>query len=303
MIEGLVSVIIPTHGRAEFLSKSIESVVRQNYDQIEIVVVDDNGKNTPVQLDTADGISKINCRFPINYIVNEENEGGAASRNRGAESARGEFLSFLDDDDEYEPQRISRQLSLLLEASRNDKLVKACTSLVIRKKYGKEIDRQGYKFNRNYLVDLLALKSSLYTGSTLLMYTDVFFALEGFDTSFRRNQDLEFMIRFFQKYNIIVINEHLTILNLEDRSHIPSYGKILETKTLFLNKFKPVILSLTEQQQKLIYQNNALEIAKVALWNKNKFGFLKGVRQANLSIPELYSFGLDVIKKSIMHLK
>ena len=302
MIKGLVSVIIPTHGRAEFLRKSIESVGRQSYDQIEIVVVDDNGKNTPVQIATAKVISAIDCRFSLQYIVHEENEGGAVARNTGAKKAEGEFLTFLDDDDEYEPDRIGRQVSLLLTRSDEDSSIKACSCLVKRRKYGQEIDRQESREKDNYRFELLALKASFYT-STLLIFNATFCELNGFDEKFRRNQDIEFMIRFFQRYNAAMLNEHLTILNIEDRSHIPSYDKIVETKKMFLAKFNPVILEFPIDQQRTIYKNNALEIAKVALWNKSISGFLKGIKQANLSIPELYSFSMDVIKKSIMHLK
>lgn len=302
MIPGLVSVIIPTHGRPKFLVKSIESVLNQSYQMIELIVVDDNGEKERLQLETADVISSFQERVSITYIVHKKNSGGAVARNSGANVAKGEFLTFLDDDDEYEPERIARQVEFLRQKTREDSTIKASSCLVIRRKYGKEIDRQEPKEKENYLVELLALNVSFYT-STLLIYSEVFLSLGGFDERFRRNQDLEFMIRYFREYNGAMMNEYLTILNIEDRSHIPSYQKIVETKELFLNKFRPIISELNIKQQKLIYKNNALEIAKVALWNKNLSGFLKGANKANLSFGEWILFLADVGKKALMHLK
>ncbi|MCE7055295.1 glycosyltransferase family 2 protein [Algoriphagus sp. AGSA1] len=302
MIQGLVSVIIPTHGRPKFLVKSIESVLNQNYPSIELIVVDDNGKDDAVQLETAKVISTFQEKASIEYIIHEENCGGGVARNTGAKAAKGEFLTFLDDDDEYEPARVARQVEFLQQKAREDQTIKSSSCLVIRRKYGEEIDRQEPKKKENYMVELLALDVSFYT-STLLIYTDVFLGMGGFDERFRRNQDVEFMVRYFREYNGAMLNEYLTVLNIEDRSHIPSNQKIVETKEMFLSKFEPIISELSAEQQKLIYKNNALEIAKVALWNKNLSGFFKGAFKAKLSLVEWIGFLTDVGKKALMHLK
>jgi glycosyltransferase involved in cell wall biosynthesis len=303
MKEGLVSVVIPTFGRPILLKRCINSVNLQTYDQIEIIIVDDNGRGQMRQLETAEIISSINCRFPINYVIHDENQGGAVARNTGAKVAKGEFIALLDDDDEAECDRILKQVrELKLKNDQNSK-IKACTCLVKRKKNGQEVDRQTPKIKTNYLFELLALNSSLYSGSTLLIFTHSFTKLNGFDELFRRNQDLEFMIRFFARYDVTVLNEHLAVLNIDDRSNIPSYQRILETKQLFLEKFDPIISKLPSEQQREIYKNNALEIAKVALWNKKIFGFLRGVREAKLTLNELGYFIRDGFGKLFMHVK
>ena len=300
---GLVSVVIPTFGRPQFLRRCVESVCAQSYRQIEVIIVDDNGKGKALQLQTGIVVASIESKFLIKYIIQEENRGGSVARNAGVQGAEGEFIAFLDDDDQFEPDRILNQVNFLKEKVSQDPLVKACTSLVIRRKMGLEVDRQAAKSKDNYLFDLLSLKASLYTGSTLLIFTEVFFELKGFDERFRRNQDIEFMIRFFERYNVAVLNEHLTILNIDDRTNIPSYQKVVETKKLFLGKFESLISTFTAEQQREIYTSHALEIAKVALWNKNFLGFVKGIRSAKLSLFEWVSFVKDVMKKSIIHLK
>src|SRR5690606_10980628 len=273
MKEGLVSVIIPTCGRSQFLKRCVESVSSQTYDNIEIIIVDDNGKGQLQQLETATVVDSIKCRFPLHYLVQDENRGGSAARNAGAKHAQGGFIAFLDDDDQFEEDRILKQIHFLKEKAYQNPQIKACTCLVKRRKRGNEVDRQDPKHKENYLYELLALKESLDTGSTRLVFAQTLFELDGFDERFKRTQELESMIRFFQHHQVAVLNEHLTILNIDDRTNIPSYQNILTTKQLFLQKFKPIISRLPVEQQREIYTNNALQTAKVALWNRNVIGF------------------------------
>lgn len=113
-----VSVIIPTYKRSDFLSRAIDSVLNQSYKNIEIIVVDDNQKDSPYQNGTNNIMQRLykdNDR--VIYIQNNENIGGANSRNKGAKLATGEYLCFLDDDDIYLPQKIERQLNFMIENS------------------------------------------------------------------------------------------------------------------------------------------------------------------------------------------
>lgn len=106
-MEPLVSVVITTYGRTDFLEKAIKSVVTQTYNNIEIIVVDDNANN----LEVRDKVEAILNRFPqCRLIENKKNLGGGLSRNEGIKNARGEFISFLDDDDTYKENRIRRYI-------------------------------------------------------------------------------------------------------------------------------------------------------------------------------------------------
>lgn len=106
-MEPLVSVVITTYGRTDFLEKAIESVVLQTYNNIEIIVVDDNANKCNIR----DKVRKILKRYPqCRLIENIKNLGGSLSRNEGIKVARGEFISFLDDDDTYKENRIRRYL-------------------------------------------------------------------------------------------------------------------------------------------------------------------------------------------------
>lgn len=111
----MVSVIIPTYKRKlNFVSKAIQSVLDQTYKNIEIVVVDDSPSDFPFRDDIKnyiDGIKDGN----VLYIRNKKNLGGSLSRNVGIEAAHGEYITFLDDDDEYLPGKVEKQLRFMLE--------------------------------------------------------------------------------------------------------------------------------------------------------------------------------------------
>ena len=110
----IVSVIIATFKRDISLKKALESVIKQTYDSIEIIVVDDNadiGWNKIVR----EIINEINQIKTILYIQNETNKGSAETRNKGIKAASGEYITFLDDDDIYLPNKIKNQVKYMLE--------------------------------------------------------------------------------------------------------------------------------------------------------------------------------------------
>lgn len=97
-----VSVIIPTYGRPDNLKRAIDSVIEQTYKNIEIIVIDDNGINSKKGHET----STLVRHYPhIIYIKLEKNSGGGMARNKGIERASGDYITFLDDDDYYYPEK------------------------------------------------------------------------------------------------------------------------------------------------------------------------------------------------------
>ena len=110
----LVSIVVATYKRDLSLRKALESLINQTYKNIEIIVVDDNSNeewNKKVKEIIDDFINKSN----IIYIKNEKNKGSAQTRNIGIEKANGEYITFLDDDDIYLPNKILNQLNKMKE--------------------------------------------------------------------------------------------------------------------------------------------------------------------------------------------
>ncbi len=97
-----VSVIIPTYNRGWTIREAVDSVLIQDYKDFELIVVDDGSTdNTPEVLDAYCGVIKV---------FRQENKGVSAARNRGIAEASGRFIAFLDSDDLWFPQKLSRQV-------------------------------------------------------------------------------------------------------------------------------------------------------------------------------------------------
>ena len=110
----LISVVIPTYSRNATLKNAIESVLAQTYQNFEILVVDDNPPDSEWRKSTQELMKEYEENPKIRYIRNVRNLGGAGARNEGIKEAKGEYIAFLDDDDEYLPQKLEKQLDCFL---------------------------------------------------------------------------------------------------------------------------------------------------------------------------------------------
>ena len=99
----LVSVVIPTYNRAAFVGKAVDSVLNQTFTNYEVIVVDDGSTD-----DTREQLNKYGSR--IRYIY-QENRGVSVARNTGIAASRGEWLAFLDSDDEWQRDYLATQIS------------------------------------------------------------------------------------------------------------------------------------------------------------------------------------------------
>lgn len=108
----LVTVVIPTHNRKTLLPRALESVLRQTEGDFEIVIVDDGSH------DGTEEMIRSTYRDPkIRYERFPENRGVHAARNRGIDLARGEYVAFLDSDDEWYPHALARGLQVMQDSS------------------------------------------------------------------------------------------------------------------------------------------------------------------------------------------
>lgn len=110
-MDPLVSVIVPTRNRHDFLERALSSISEQTYDAIETIVVD--GSTTPLSY----GRVRAELRESSELLLRRgPRRGAGAARNVGITAAKGEFLAFLDDDDEWEPTKIERQVDRFAES-------------------------------------------------------------------------------------------------------------------------------------------------------------------------------------------
>ena len=109
----MVSIIITTYKRAKYIIRAIDSVLDQTYQNIEIIVVDDNDPNTIYRQEMKEIMKRYKENPNVIYLQHEHNMNGAAARNTGLSVAKGEYIGFLDDDDYFLPQRIEKLVNVL----------------------------------------------------------------------------------------------------------------------------------------------------------------------------------------------
>lgn len=258
---GRASVIIPTFSRPKNLENAIISVIEQDYPDIEVIVVSDNGIDSPFNHQNREIVERYKNKYKhvnIRLIEHDQNRNGSAARNTGFLASTGEFISFLDDDDVYLPGRLSKVISLLKE---QDKSIGAvyCGFLGWNSKYN---DLQRYS-EGDLTEDFLGLNYfNHYVHTNTVTYRrQSVVKLNGFDESYRRHQDLEFNLRFFENYQIAALKETLVRLKPEptDISNVPKNISMLEVKIKFLNQFGYLIEGFPEDVQYEIYQKHIEE--------------------------------------------
>src|SRR5262245_49648343 len=104
----LVSVVIPTHNRGECIGRAIASVVAQSYADLEVIVVDDGSADNTVRVVQAETLRDSRVRL----LKHDRRRGAQAARNTGIYAARGEWIAFLDSDDEWLQESLASRLRL-----------------------------------------------------------------------------------------------------------------------------------------------------------------------------------------------
>lgn len=159
-----VSVIVATYRRDMSLRRAIESLQAQTYDDLEILVVDDNAD--PEWNET---VSEIVSAFSnVRYLRNPENQGSAETRNIGIREAKGSYITFLDDDDIYLPEKVECQVNAMRECDADFSL----TDLSLYSEEDQLTDRRIRDYLRSYDKENLLKYHLMYhmTGTDTMMF-------------------------------------------------------------------------------------------------------------------------------------
>lgn len=208
----MVSVIIPTYMRSNMLSRAIESVLAQTYENIEVVVIDDNDPKTEWRKTTSLVMQKYKNNEKVRYICHPCNKNGSAARNTGIRESEGEIVTFLDDDDYYLPQKIELQVNFLLAHPE----YKAVYCGWYRKR---KIMPSVYG---DMTYELLSGDHIVIT-NTIMMFKKYALECGGFDERFVRQQEAIFLLRYFAMGEKIgLVKKVLVIFDMSDRSNVAS---------------------------------------------------------------------------------
>lgn len=258
----LVTIIIPTYKGSEKINNAVDSVIKQTYQNIEIIVVDDNGRGKIEQLETEACMKKYSNDQRVHYIVHKVNKNGSAARNTGIRTAKGEYLGFLDDDDEFLPSKIEIQMNAFSNVPNNVGLIYTGFEEIIDRKHSRSVHVENVD---NFLFGFLCDKI-IACSSTVLIRRAVLDKVAEWDESFRRHQDLEFFARIAFNYNVYAIDEICVRKYKLDRN-VPK-GETYEKYHLhYLNKMKNIIDTFSEKEKLEFYDWHYLLIGKFYLKN------------------------------------
>lgn len=196
-----VSVIIPTFNRAGLVQAAIASVAAQTFTDLECIVVDDGSVD-----DTKAALQPLIASGQIQY-VHQSNAGLSAARNHGLRIARGAYISFLDDDDLYEPHKLARQAAYL-DANLEAMLVHCWFT-----KFDEQHPDLGLRkpdwFQGWIYPQMLSYWRMLMATPCLMFRRELFDEVGGFDESLRYAEDFDMWRRIARKYPFHLVPESL----------------------------------------------------------------------------------------------
>lgn len=194
-----VSVVIPTHNRPELLKRAVNSVLGQTFKDLEVIVVDDGLEKR------ADEVINNFHDSRLKYIQHSEEKGGSVARNTGIKASSGNFIAFLDDDDEWLPFKLATQMAQFESTPRN---VGFCFSAVENIYSDRKFVTTVPSGIGDYHELALSYFKSLLT-VTLIIKKYVFAETGLFDEQFPSHQEADLMIRVTEKFKGLGINQPL----------------------------------------------------------------------------------------------
>lgn len=206
-----VSVVIPTYNRGNKLSQAIDSVLGQTMGAYELIVVDD-GSN-----DDTESVVKSYSDARIKYLNHTENLGAGAARNTGIRYANGEFISFLDSDDTWDPKKLEKQIDRLRELP-SDYIAIYCDVRIQRNSILKSLidilfaNETLNGVREELIAKQLSFSGFLHAGSTLTIKSSILDKSDLFREDMSRQEEIEFVIRYLYEGQFEYLNDTLVTL-------------------------------------------------------------------------------------------
>jgi len=223
-----VSVLITTRNRPDLLGRAVESVLGQTYEDYELLIVDDASTDS-----TADAVEAFKDKR-IRYVRRMVAGGGSAARNTGIKAAAGEYIAFLDDDDEWFPAKLEKQVAVIERAPKEVGLVYT----------GVEIDGKGWNRGlervmpgaRGDLRERLLRGSTIGSVSKVLARKECFFRAGMFDENLKSCQDWDMWLRIADFYRFDFVPEILARIHLHGEQISSNLGSMIPGRIMMVEK-------------------------------------------------------------------
>jgi len=257
--EPFISVVIPVYNRPVQILRSVQSVLDQKYDNFECIVVDDGSTDeTPSVLQSFG--KKIR-------VITTENRGVSAARNIGVEKSFGDFIAFLDSDDEWKPLKLKNQVEHLLA---NNWQITQTDEIWIRN--GKFLNKKMKHTKPEGDIFEKSLELCCVTPSAVLLEKELLQKYGGFDESLPACEDFDLWIRMSINEKFGLLNEKLVVKyggHIDQLSATPTLDKYrilslhkIITTTKDLSQYHRTAMIENLKKRAEIYSNGAIKRGK-----------------------------------------
>lgn len=279
-----VSVIIPNYNYAKYVAKTIESVLSQTYQNLEIIVVDDGSKD--------DSLKVLETFRDKIRVVRQKNQGVSRARNHGAAISNGEYLAFLDADDVWLPEKLEKQFEKFAEDEQIG-LVHCSMTLINPNDEpigemcnGQEgwVAEEFLRFERSIVIG---------AGSTALVKRKIFTEVGGFDYRLSTSADWDFCYRVASRYKIGFVKKPLVLYrmhnsNMHSNINVMEHDMLLGFEKAFAADAKDLQLICKE-----CYSNLHQALAGL-YYQANQYGkFLQHMRESLKYNPKKIAYFLS----------
>lgn len=264
-VKGMVSVVIPTHNRESLICRAVDSALSQTYGNIEVIVVSDGSEDGTDKL-----MQEYEKKYPnFRYISYHPGKGGNVARNTGIKNSKGEFVAFLDDDDEWHKDKIEKQIRIIEE---DPEVGLVCTAInSVDDATGKTavfVPDAPRDASHNILIE-----NCIGSTTTALARHSLLDEIGMFDENLGAMQDFDLWIRLCQITKTGVVREPcVEYHNLVSNSQISwNYQKYENAATYMAKKYEELRKQkLTSSEIKTVRLNDILNLARKAFKSNDR---------------------------------
>lgn len=238
----MISVVIITHNReSDILERAVKSVFAQTYKNIEVIIVNDSDKSFLGYQNVIEMIKDYIQQYgtQIKYIEHDTPQGACVARNTGLEMAKGEYIAFLDDDDEWEINKLEKQLAVFEKEKRKKVSFVYCGALFIYDNREKKIEEFHPKYLSGNVFNNLLIDNFVMGASFPLIKTEYIRKIGGFDSSFPSCQDWDVWLQLARLGEAYYVAEPLVKYHIHQGDQITkNFRKRVEGISRLLEKYK-----------------------------------------------------------------
>ncbi|WP_299982652.1 glycosyltransferase [Desulfobacula sp.] len=257
--ENFVSVILPTYNRAWTLKDAVDSVLSQDYPNMELVIIDDGSEDNTREL--------LEAYKNEIVILTQKNSGVSAARNAGIKKSRGGFIALLDSDDAWDKRKISCQV----EFFKHHPEALICQTEEIWIRNGKRVNPKAKHKKPSGMIFEPSLNLCLVSPSAVMMKKELFDMKGYFNEDFTVCEDYDFWLRLSSTIPVFLIDKPYTIkrgghkdqlsrLHSQDKFRIRSLMNLLESNSLTQDQAEKAKKVL--KKKCIIYGNGCIKRGK-----------------------------------------